>query len=181
MASFDFPTLGASAGRWCVNYKSCTALLLKLLGFWLVIHYNYDTNESSPILNVIENMSKTFSRGKCLIWHLVGAILMELKTFGKQHQNPCSELPLVYQDLSTCHVYGLVKKPKLICPSGWREISNDFPVIYLSPLGDQIKDIGSASQVLLIIGLRLCVWHILLSIIPSLISIYTVLFLQVQL
>ena len=114
MASFDFPTLGASAGRWCVNYKSCTALLLKLLGFWLVIHYNYDTNESSPILNVIENMSKTFSRGKCLIWHLVCAILMELKTFGKQHQNPCSELPLVYQDLSTCHVYGLVKKPKPI-------------------------------------------------------------------
>ena len=182
MASFDFPTLGVSAGRWCVNYKSCTTLLLKLLGFWLVIHYNSGTNESSPILNFIENMSKIFSRGNCLIQHLVCAIWTELKTSGKQHQNPCSGSPLIYQDLSMYHVYGLVKNPKLIWPSGWKEISNDFLVIYLwVPWGTISRILAlliiiiiiimMIIIIIIIIGLRLCLWHRLSSIIPSLISI----------
>ena len=51
------------------------------------------------------------------------------KNFAKQHRNPWSSPPPVYQDLIRRHDSPFLKKPSSICQSGWRENRNAFPVI----------------------------------------------------
>ena len=51
-----------------------------------------------------------------------------LSPSAKQHQNPCSEPPTVYQDLSMCHDW-LVKKAIVNLPINMKETRNVLPVI----------------------------------------------------
>ena len=67
-----------------------------------------------------------------------------LSPSAKQHRNPCSRPPHVYQDLSTRHDWP-VKKAIVDLPIRLKGSSGNS----LSPLGAKNKDIGAASQTLL--------------------------------
>ena len=82
----------------------------------------------------------------------------------KQHQNPCSGRPPVYQGFSTCHDWP-VKKANVNLPIRLKvrvnKIQNAFPVSH--PLvGGQDKDISTVSQMLLTV-VRLCLLSLLFS------------------
>ena len=59
-------------------------------------------------------------------------IKLRLTPSAKQRLNPCSGLPAVYPDLSTCHDWPVKKGLCFVCrdrQSGWRGIRNALPVI----------------------------------------------------
>ena len=71
-----------------------------------------------------------------------------LSLSAKQHQNPCSGAPPVYQDLITCHDWP-VKKDIVDFPVRMKGNLKRTSSNLLSPLGDQNKDLGTALQTLL--------------------------------
>ena len=82
-----------------------------------------------------------------------------VKSVCKQHQNPCSGSPPVYQDLSMCYDWP-VKKAIVDLPikmkGNWKYISGNS----LSLLVAQNKGISTASQTLLTeVTCKLCLWQ----------------------
>ena len=68
-----------------------------------------------------------------------------LSPSAKQHQNPCSGAPPVYQDLITCHDWP-VKKDIVNLPIRMEGNLKRTSSNLLSPLGAQNKDLGTASH-----------------------------------
>ena len=141
-----------------VFYASFSVIFGILEGLFQVFWYSTTPSPPWPTLIILSKyfaISDQFQYGNYILFvrsNLACATdktQLKLSPSAKQHQTPCSaEPPPVYWDLSTCHDWP-VKKAIVDLPTRLKGNSKRISSNSLIPQGTQVKDIGTASQMLL--------------------------------
>ena len=121
--------------------------------FWNALQNVVFKLHSDGLPDLSLNLNKLHFSSLCKVSLRADEIKLWLTPSAKQRQNPCSGLPAVYPDLSTCHDWPVKKGLCFVCrdrQSGWRGIRNALPVIRWVRWGSRTRISALLSQTVLI-------------------------------